>query len=313
MDALKQKPLIQDIPVSSEQNLYCKSCGKSTHNLICAKCQDDTTIDKKSFNYCPSCSKRTKPKRMFCTYCYRSFYQPSEKYKDKDLNELYDLSEKYRKNYQFLQIFMLQLVVIALLIANLMVSFNLADEIQFDIYDFIIPALFFGPIYLYNFFKYNQVRKVRIARDPHYRIKLGVVHYEREKATEIIKERFNQYKNQYDKELEQIGVLNDKINVLNRRRPIYRIIFVGSLIGSVVSIFFVLIYSIYIVTSLFLIFMLIGLSFFYIYIRKKHIQYIDEMIRLGKYLAKGEFKMFVFLVIRQLYYLQAIRERDRNR
>jgi hypothetical protein len=314
----KEKPLkkqpSQKISISKESNKYCVSCGKSlkstskaisSQDLICVKCQDDLTTEKDRIKFCPSCGKRTIPKKKFCINCYRSFCRPSEKYKDKSLDELYDLSVKYNTNYQFLQIFAIQFVLIALLIANLMLDFNIADEIEYDIYDYFIPALFFAPIFLYNLIKYYQIRKERIARDPHYRIKLGIVHYKRDKAVEVVKEKFNIYRKKYIHELRQIKDFYDKIDAINRRRAFYRIIFI-----ILVATGFVLMFLVY---TFFLIFLIVGLFFLYLYIRKKRIQYIDDMIRLGKYLAEEEFKIFVFLVIRQLYYLQAIKERDRKR
>jgi len=186
-----------------------------------------------------------------------------------------------------------------------MIDFNYADQIQFDIWDYFIPAVFFAPVYLYNFIRYNQVRKERIARDPHYRIKLGVIHHEKHKAVDAVKEKYNLYRKRYARELKQIQKLYDKIEAINKRRPYYKIISI-----VLITVSFVFTFLMY---SLFLISLIVGLCFLYLYVRKKHVQYIDEMVQLGSRLIENEFKIFVFLVIRQLYYLQTIKERNKKR
>ena len=309
-----KKPQPQIIPTSEYLNVYCVACGnqikptskkipQSSH--ICSKCKEDSTSKKILIEYCPTCGKPTEPKERFCIHCYRSFCHPSKKFKNKSVEELYHLSVKYRNNYQFSRFFAVILVLVALLIANLMLDFNYADEIQFDIWDYFIPAVFFAPVFLYNFIRYNQVRKERIARDPHYRIKLGVIHHEKHKAVDAVKEKYNQYRKRYVRELKQIQKLYDKIVAINKRRPFYKII---SIVLITVSFGFI-----FLVYSLFLIFLIVGLCFLYLYIRKKPAQHIDEMIQLGKRLVEDEFRIFVFLVIRQLYYLQTVKERDKKR
>ena len=310
----KSQPQKQFISPSEYPNIYCVACGSSIEpaskkipqsSFICSTCQEESTAKKVLIEYCPTCGKPTEPKERFCIHCYRSFCHPSKKFKNKSVDELYHLSVKYRNNYQFLRFFAVLFVLVALLIANLMLDFNFADEIQFDTWDYFIPAIFFAPVFLYNFIRYNQIRKERIARDPHYRIKLGVIHHEKHKAVDAVKEKYNQYRKRYVRELKQIQKLYDKIEVINKRRPFYKIIFI-----VLIAVSFIFIFLVY---SLFLIFLIAGLFFLYLYTRKKPVQHIDEMIQLGKELVEEEFKIFIFLVIRQLYYLQTVKEREKNR
>ncbi len=133
---------------------------------------------KGDISFCPACGKKViilrrsrfiKKNPHFCMNCYLPFYPPKEKHDKRSLDQLYKKAVKYDKCREILVIFPLQGLLLLLLLFTFI-------NTEWDSIILTVYALAIIGILIFVRFKYNYVKKERIARDLHYRIKYSFLH-----------------------------------------------------------------------------------------------------------------------------------------
>ncbi len=275
---------------------FCIACGSrlSSHlSKFCTDCQNYGITDETSINHCPKCGELVIATNMFCVHCYQSFKLPSQKYNKYTLDDLYRFFIRYQKIYKFVLVFSIHLIFIMLFLVEFLRLFYVI--ILFDFIDFLLIVSLSSITFLYYRVKQSHIKRERIARDNHYKIKLATVQHEAHEINNIKGELLKKYNRKFRNISSEMINLFKKFKIVNKRRKIYKFSFILMVLYGLSSLFFNY--------RLFLVLLISGLVFLYPIIIRKDVQYLNNIFRLGIQYKEKDYKMFVLYIVNQLNYI----------
>ncbi len=275
---------------------FCIACGSrlSSHlSKFCTDCQNYGITDETSINHCPKCGELVIATNMFCVHCYQSFKLPSQKYDKYTLDDLYRFFIRYQKIYKFVLVFSIHLFFIMLFLVEFLRLFYVI--LLFDFIDILLIVSLSSITFLYYRVKQSHIKRERIARDNHYKIKLATVQHEAHEINNIKGELLKKYNRKFRNISSEMINLFKKFKIVNKRRKIYKFSFIFMVLFGLSSLFF----NYYV----FLILLISGLVFLYPIIIRKDVQYLNNIFRLGIQYKEKDYKIFVLYIINQLNYI----------
>ncbi len=178
-------------------------------------------------------------------------------------------SVKYKNNYRLLLVLFVQTVLASLFVAELLLVYGFADVVEFDWFDYFIPAIFFVPLILYYQIRYIKLRDNKIQ-------------YRKKNLEEIPSGKAKEYEKIFTKHNRELVRLVRKIKSIKNRKLYYGCVFVVLIVSGIVSAFFSYI--------TFLAFLTIALCFLYPLVQKAHTKHLIKIFELGETILIQYFK-----------------------
>ena len=229
-------------------------------------------------NICPFCDTHLVHKVM-CINCYKWFnYTPrfsiSTKYKEEKLYKLENAKDRLDKNYHFVVIFGIHLVLTIFLFIQILYNYRII--IFYDVLDSLIIACLIGIYIIKNRIIRSIINRIILEKDLQSRIRFSLTRYNHNKLDLLSYNDFSQIQQIFQSEETRIDNLKEKYFLGAKRNRKYFYLFTVSMVSSVV--FFWLNFDI--IYILLLIF--IGIFFLYPIYQKKYNKYLKELFRLNE-------------------------------